>query len=135
MENYAKGNANQVRILTDHKNLIPFTTTKELNGRQIRWSEKLSQFNLSIEYRPGKQGGKPDTLTRRTADLPTPEDNRKTQRQRVLLPKERYFKDEINTMITIKIEDREWQQRLQEYTTKEKKLQEIRKELEKKRRK
>ena len=80
-KNYAKGNAHQIRILTDHKNLIPFTTTKELNGRQIRWSEKLSQFNLSIEYRPGKQGGKLDALTRRTADLPTPEDNRKTHRQ------------------------------------------------------
>ena len=33
---YCEGAKYRVRILTDHKNLVPFKTTKELNGRQIR---------------------------------------------------------------------------------------------------
>ena len=60
---YLKGSGQHFRVLTDHQNLIRFTTTKELTGRQIRWSEVLSGFDFKIEYRPGKEGGKPDALT------------------------------------------------------------------------
>src|SRR5437868_9691658 len=66
-------------------------TTKELNERQIRWSETLSQYDIKLEYRPGKEGGKPDALTRRSMDRPGPEDERVTQKRRVLLPPEQYF--------------------------------------------
>ena len=59
-----------IEVLSDHKNLEYFTTTKLLNRRQARWSEFLSRFNFKIKYRPGKAGGKPDTLTRRSGDLP-----------------------------------------------------------------
>jgi hypothetical protein len=52
-------------VVTDHKNLEYFSTTKLLNRRQARWSEYLSQFNLIIRFRPGKLGTKPDALTRR----------------------------------------------------------------------
>jgi hypothetical protein len=45
-------------------------STKNLNRRQARWSEFLSQFNFIITYRPGKAGAKPDALTRRSGDLP-----------------------------------------------------------------
>ena len=61
---------NLVKVPTDHKNLKYFTTTKLLNRRQTRWSQFLLQFNFQIKYRPGKAGGKPDTLTRRSGDLP-----------------------------------------------------------------
>ncbi|KAG0153116.1 hypothetical protein PDIDSM_2075 [Penicillium digitatum] len=33
-------------------------------AREARWSEFLSRFNFKITYRPGKQGAKPDALTR-----------------------------------------------------------------------
>ena len=59
-----------IDVLSDHKNLEYFTTTKLLNRRQARWSEFLSRFNFKIKYRPGKAGGKPDALTRRSGDLP-----------------------------------------------------------------
>jgi len=49
---YPKGSGQHFRILTDHQNLIRFTTTKELTGRQIRWSEVLTGFDFKIEYRP-----------------------------------------------------------------------------------
>ena len=59
-------------ILTDHQNLVPFMTTKKLVRRQIRWMEILSQYCIKIEYRPGKEGGKPEALTRREGDCNDP---------------------------------------------------------------
>ena len=52
-----------IRVLSDHKNLKYFISTKLLSCRQVRWSEFLSRFNFRIIYRPGKAGGKPDALT------------------------------------------------------------------------
>ena len=60
-----------VKVITDHKSLEWFMSDKKLNRRQARWSEFLSEFNFKITYRPGKQGTKPDSLTRRPGDLPT----------------------------------------------------------------
>ncbi len=62
---YLEGFADPINIVTDHKNLEYFSTTKILTRRQVRWSKYLSQFNLVIRFRPGKLGGKPDALTRR----------------------------------------------------------------------
>jgi hypothetical protein len=65
-----EGSAHPIDIITDHKNLEYFTTTKLLSRRQARWAEFLSRFDFRIRYRPGTQGGKPDALTRRSGDLP-----------------------------------------------------------------
>ena len=54
-----------VKVLSDHRNLEYFMTTRQLNRRQARWSEFLSEFHFQVQYRPGKQGTKPDSLTRR----------------------------------------------------------------------
>lgn len=62
--------AKPVKVYTDHRNLEYFMTTKQLTRRQARWAEFLSEFNFKIMYRPGKQGQKPDSLTRRSQDLP-----------------------------------------------------------------
>jgi len=53
--------------------------------------QELSQYNLKIEYRPGKEGRKPDALTSRERDLPTAGDKRLTRNVGILLPKERYW--------------------------------------------
>src|SRR5260221_3553236 len=60
---YLEGLAKTINMVTDHKNLEYFTTTKKLTRQQARWSEFLSQFNLSIHFRPGRLGAKPNTLT------------------------------------------------------------------------
>jgi len=39
---------NPISVLTDHKNLEYFTTTKQFNCRQARWVQFLSQFNFKI---------------------------------------------------------------------------------------
>ena len=62
---YLEGSAIPIDVVTDHKNLEYFSTTKVLTRRQARWSEFLSQFNMVIRFRPGKLGTKPDSLTRR----------------------------------------------------------------------
>ena len=62
---YLEGSGTPIDVVTDHKNLEYFCTTKVLTRRQARWSEYLSQFNLIIRFRPGRLGTKPDSLTRR----------------------------------------------------------------------
>ena len=62
---FLEGSGTPVDVVTDHKNLEYFSTTKVLTRRQARWSEYLSQFNLVIRFRPGRLGTKPDSLTRR----------------------------------------------------------------------
>ena len=61
---YLEGSGTPVDVVTDHKNLEYFSTTKLLTRRQARWSKYLAQFNLTIRSRPGRLGAKPDALTR-----------------------------------------------------------------------
>ena len=64
-QNYLKGSTHVVLVLSDHKNLEYFTTTKQLMHRQVRWSEYLSGYNYLICYRTSCLGTKPDALTHR----------------------------------------------------------------------
>ena len=64
-QHYLEGPAFLVNVVTDHKNLEYFSTSKVLTHWQAQWSEYLCQFNLIIRFRPGKLGAKPDALTRR----------------------------------------------------------------------
>ena len=67
-------------------------TKRNLNERQLRWKQFLSQFDFKIEYRPGKEGGKPDALTRGPGYLPAQDDARNKQMEQILLP-QHYFED------------------------------------------
>ena len=49
---YLQGSATLVDVITNHKNLEYFATTKLLTRRQARWSEFLSQFNLVVRFHP-----------------------------------------------------------------------------------
>jgi hypothetical protein len=62
---YLEGSPLSIDVVTDHKNLEYFITTKVLTRQQVQWSEYLAQFNLVIRFRPGQLGTKPDSLTRR----------------------------------------------------------------------
>jgi Holliday junction resolvase-like predicted endonuclease len=57
-------------VITDHKALEWFTTTKKLSRRQARWSEYLTRFDFKIVYRSGRLNQKVDALTRRLQDRP-----------------------------------------------------------------
>ena len=58
---YLEGSRTPIYMVTDHKNLEYFSTTKLLT----HWSEYLSQFNFVICFHPVKLGAKPDALTKR----------------------------------------------------------------------
>ena len=60
-------------------------TMKLLSHRQARWSEFLSRFNFRVIYRTGKTSTKPDALTRRLADLPNKNNERKEHMHQVVL--------------------------------------------------
>jgi hypothetical protein len=62
---YLEGSRTPIDVVTDHKNLEYFSTTKLLTRHQAHWSEFLSQFNLIVCFHPGRLGAKPDVLTRR----------------------------------------------------------------------
>jgi hypothetical protein len=55
----------KLTVLTDHKNLLTFTSTKELNRRQVRWSEELGQYKFTIERIKGTDNVRADALSRR----------------------------------------------------------------------
>lgn len=62
-------------ILTDHKNLKYFMTSRRLTERQVRWSQFLAQFNFVIKFRAGKNADRPDALSRRSQDIPKGDDD------------------------------------------------------------
>ena len=61
---YLECSAYLIDIVTNHKTLEYFFTTKVLIWRQAWWSEYLSQFNLIIRFHPSYLDIKPDALTR-----------------------------------------------------------------------
>jgi RNase H-like domain found in reverse transcriptase/Reverse transcriptase (RNA-dependent DNA polymerase)/Integrase zinc binding domain/Chromo (CHRromatin Organisation MOdifier) domain/Retroviral aspartyl protease/Integrase core domain len=71
-------------VLTDHRNLEYFSTTRHLSRRQVRWSEILSDFNFVIKYRPGSQNAGADALSRR--DKPEGGDGPMDKTAMTLLP-------------------------------------------------
>jgi len=82
-----EGAAHPISVISNHKNLEYFMTTKQLNRRQVWWAEYLSRFNFIITYWPGKQGGKADALTRRSGNLPEEGDERLKHQAQVVLKK------------------------------------------------
>lgn len=62
---YLEGTKYPIRIITDHKNLTYFTTTKILTRRQARWSELLGNYWFTIEHCKGKENERADALSRR----------------------------------------------------------------------
>ena len=79
-----------VKVLTDHKGLKYFMTTKKLTSRQAKWAEFLSEFNFKVTYQTGKKNDKADALTRKPNKQPANEkDKQQEHKMQVLLPPER----------------------------------------------
>src|SRR4051812_17419627 len=57
------------KISTDHKSLKYIFTQKELNMRQRRWLELIKDYDLSVQYHPGKANVVADALSRKAYSL------------------------------------------------------------------
>ncbi len=53
-----------IKMFIDHQALISLMKDKELSRRQMRWVQKLADFNFRIMYQSDKQNIKIDALTR-----------------------------------------------------------------------
>ncbi len=53
------------QVFTDHKSLKYLFTQKELNMRQRRWLELLKDYDMQIQYHPGKANTVADALSRK----------------------------------------------------------------------
>jgi hypothetical protein len=52
---YLEGAHHPIQVLSDHKNLATFMTTKVLNRRQARWAELLADYDFVLIPIPGKK--------------------------------------------------------------------------------
>ncbi|GKB47848.1 putative reverse transcriptase domain-containing protein, partial [Tanacetum coccineum] len=68
-------------VFTDHKSLQHILNQKELNMRQRRWLELLSDYDCEIRYHPGKANVVADALSRKERDQPL----RRTSRTKMLV--------------------------------------------------
>lgn len=95
-----EGTRDTFEIVTDHKNLQTFATTKQLTPRHMRWSEFLSRFNFRIRYRPGTLAAMPDALSRKPEDTPQDAtDDRLRARNRALIDPSKFNLDSFDEVL------------------------------------
>ena len=73
-------------VVTDQQALRYFSEKKTLSERQVRWSETISQYHFTFEWRPGKDNIVADALSRKQEDLITLKAKRESERWLTLIP-------------------------------------------------
>jgi transposase InsO family protein len=69
---FLEGTPQPITVFTDHRNLEYWRKSRSFNRRHARWRLYLADFNFEIHFRPGKQSGKPDALSRRSDHTDVP---------------------------------------------------------------
>ncbi|GJX96336.1 putative reverse transcriptase domain-containing protein [Tanacetum coccineum] len=82
-------------VFTDHKSLQHILDQKELNMRQRRWLELLSDYDCEIRYHPGKANVVADALSRKERSQGT-ETKKSQERRRRRYDQEGSTKGELN---------------------------------------
>ena len=83
------GTSTAIKVLTDHRSLEYFMSSKILNSRQARWAEILADFFFVITYYPRKQNAKADALTWQDDDTRISNQIKEKERIQTLLPSDR----------------------------------------------
>ncbi len=74
-----------IKMFIDHQALISLMKDKELSKHQIRWVQKLADFNFKIMYQSDKQNIKINALTRRADFMPRDFNDERVQYQRTTI--------------------------------------------------
>ena len=62
---FLEGSPHHIEVISNHKILEYFLTTKQLNRQQAHWLEFLLAFDFQIKHRPCSLNGRADALSRR----------------------------------------------------------------------
>lgn len=60
-----------IEVFTDHKSLKYLSTQPDLNLRQRRWMEFIADYDMKIQYHPGKANVVANALSRRKLEVDT----------------------------------------------------------------
>ena len=88
---YLAGVQHCIQVITDHKNLIYFSTTQTLNRRQTQWSTFLADYDFEIIFRPCTQHTTTDVLSCQSEFELTPEDEAYVQQSQNLLKCDQFY--------------------------------------------
>ena len=83
-------------ILSDHRNLCYFMSTRKLSERQVRWAEELADYNFEIKFRPGNDSTKPDLLSRKIEYKPKDWNDERLKKREFQLLKDRWISPALN---------------------------------------
>ena len=76
-------------VVTDHQALLYYSSKRLLSTRQVRWADFLANFDITFQYRRGRENIAADALSRKTVDLPTVKAREREERTMELIPKDR----------------------------------------------
>jgi hypothetical protein len=79
---FLEGTKDPITVFTGHRNLEFWQESRTFNLWHARWHLLLANYNFRINYRPGKQSGKLDALSRQADHLDT------LLEPQIMLPKE-----------------------------------------------
>lgn len=71
-------------------------TTRKLTGRQVRWSEILSQYNFRLQFRAGIKAASPDALSRQSQDVPQDINDLRLKEREFQLLRDEWMKYKMN---------------------------------------
>ncbi len=87
--------------MIDHKNLEYFMFTKQLNKKQNKWAQFLTDFHFVIIYLSKKLCEKADSLIKRAKDVSNKKNDRQKQQNQILLLSERF--EQFNFLQTVEL--------------------------------
>ena len=98
---FLEGLSDPFEVVTDHKNIEWWTTARDLNRRQARWSLYLSRFNFHVVYKKG-ESMQADALSRFAHDhVSDRDDNRQIVvlgQQHFLAAAKAHFRPEVDSL-------------------------------------
>ena len=83
---YLEGAPHRITVYSDHKGLETLADHKLVDQRRARWSLTFKRFDFVINYRPGKENGLADALSRRPDYKPSEEELERIRQQPILEP-------------------------------------------------